>query len=274
MLERPLGYAVWSHPGLDRHQRLDGPANRWMLSEDVETGANGLSFDVVEVLNRASLARYREVRADWFTLLDHGVFRPATGNSDSHAATIELPGMPANVVPVAKSEVSVDAVAAALVQGRHAVTNGPIPEVLVRSTSGAWAGMGEVASVSERALVRVRIRAAPWVPVQELRLVVNGRVQHRIQVDDGGDPAGPMVDITEEFEIEVEHDSWVLVEAGWPLEADPAELDALPEAWRMAAPGHVPLGFTNPVRLDADGDGRWRPEGALPDAILKRLRLR
>lgn len=32
-----------------------------------------------------------------------------------------------------------------------------------------------------------------------------------------------------------------------------------PYAW--VAPGYVPVGFTNPVWLDADGDGVWTPGG-------------
>ena len=55
-----------------------------------------------------------------------------------------------------------------------------------------------------------------------------------------------------------ERDSWVLAEAGWPLEREDRPLGT---TYATIAPGHVPIGFTNPVFLDADGDGEWRPTG-------------
>lgn len=271
LLDTPIGYAVWSYPGLDRHQPLDAEHNRWLLETDPETGATALSFDVVEVLNRSSLSRYREVRADWFALLDQGIWRPATGNSDSHAATIEHPGLPANVVSLPAAEVSVDGLARALARGTHVVSNGPVPSVAVATVSGEQVGPGGLASVSGATTVRARVRAASRVPVQELRLVVNGDVVERVQLGVGGDPGGPAVDVSHTFSVHVEADSWLLVEVGWPLDAPPEAVDDLPAAWRWSAPGHVPLGFTNPVRLDADGDGVWRPEAALPAATLDRI---
>ena len=65
------------------------------------------------------------------------------------------------------------------------------------------------------------------------------------------------------IELTTERDSWVLVEAGSRLDESSSDpLNIFDEKWyvyRLLAPGHVPVGFTNPVRLDSDGDGFWTP---------------
>ena len=58
-------------------------------------------------------------------------------------------------------------------------------------------------------------------------------------------------------------DSWVVAEAGWPLEDDATTSPVVEGLYGLVAPGYVPIGFTNPVRIDADGDGEWRPPASL-----------
>jgi hypothetical protein len=38
-------------------------------------------------------------------------------------------------------------------------------------------------------------------------------------------------------------------------------VDAALGDYGLAVYGHLPLGFTNPVRIDGDADGTWRPLG-------------
>ena len=53
----------------------------------------------------------------------------------------------------------------------------------------------------------------------------------------------------------------MLAEAGWPLQLGDDGLQPLVEGdYALVAPGYVPLGFTNPIRLDGDGGG-WTPPG-------------
>ncbi len=48
--------------------------------------AGSLGFDALEVLHGSSDAvDYLQTRGDWFNLLNHGIVRTATGNSDTHA---------------------------------------------------------------------------------------------------------------------------------------------------------------------------------------------
>jgi hypothetical protein len=34
------------------------------------------------------------------------------------------------------------------------------------------------------------------------------------------------------------------------------------EEYASILPGHIPFAFTNPIYVDADGDGEWTPIGA------------
>ena len=55
---------------------------------------------------------------------------------------------------------------------------------------------------------------------------------------------------------------FVSVEAGATLTGDPVAPMALPGGvFNDIAPGYAPLAFSNPTRVDADGDGAWTPPG-------------
>ncbi len=253
---RPMGHAPFNHPGLDRNAALGEGANAWLTA----SAGGALAFDTLEVVNRYSFRLYLETRADWFHLMNHGWFVTGTGNSDSHAATVELAGMPTNLIAVEGDPAALTGVISALETGRVSVSTGPVIDLRVRS--GSLTGRpGDLISVSGPVEITAELTAAPWVPVSEVRLVTDGAVIQRTELDIVGD-GGMMTQRRFEWSIDVERDTWVLVEAGWPLDGLPAAPDALPLAWRMVAPAYLPLGFTNPVRIDGDGDGRWSPTGS------------
>ena len=65
-------------------------------------------------------------------------------------------------------------------------------------------------------------------------------------------------DIAREFNVTVEAEG----------RADPESV------YSRLAPGFTPFAFTNPIRVDAAGDGRWEPAGLkspLPASILDPL---
>jgi len=86
---------------------------------------------------------------------------------------------------------------------------------------------------------------------------VDGEVVEVLPHPHLGDWAGAGVDLEVSWEVELHRDGWILAEAGWTLD-DPELPGGL---YAELAPGHVPLGFTNPVRVDVDGDGRWSAPG-------------
>jgi hypothetical protein len=121
--------------------------------------------------------------------------------------------------------------------------------------------MGDLA-VAEggRVLVEFEVAAAPWVPLDEVRILANGEVVRVF---------GRSFGFTE---LALERDAFVTLEAGAPLGADPRAWMARHRGpWTdVIAPGFLPAAFTNPVYVDVDGNGRFDPPGLPPR--LPRLR--
>ncbi|HVJ16597.1 MAG TPA: hypothetical protein VM686_14245, partial [Polyangiaceae bacterium] len=91
-------------------------------------GSRNIDYDVQEVMNGASVGQFLAYRAGWFSLLNQGVLRAGTANSDSHTLAVELLGYPRTVV-LDQGELSTFASAqfnAAVREGRSFGTNGPV----------------------------------------------------------------------------------------------------------------------------------------------------
>lgn len=220
---------------------LEAEVNRVLLEQDSATGLRDLDFSAIEIANGKHLDAYRLTRADWLSLLLQGHRRTATANSDSHSVG-EIPALPRNYVAVANDDLAgFDEVAfvAALREGRSIGTTGPLPIVRLGN-----AGPGETHADAEGVL-HIEVRAAPWVPVREARVYVNAELVGRPAIDAGRPLALP---------LRFERDSFVFVEVEGPIS----------EPYATLLPGYTPFAFTNPIFVDADGDGVWRAPG-LPD---------
>ncbi len=235
-------------PGLG----LDSAPNRVMIEPDPATGLRDLDFDAVELMNGPSMVSYYRTRADWFSLLLQGEFRTATANSDSHRVG-QLLGLPRNYVQLANDAPrSFDEAGfvRAVREGRVYGTTGPLLEV----------GLGD-AGLGERfrgrsGTLRVEVKAADWVPVSTLRVYVNAALERKLPIRAGE---------TREVNLEFARDSFVTVEVE-------GETDATFEA---VNPGFPSFAFTNPIFVDADGDGEWTAPGlpaSLPETIRDPLR--
>jgi hypothetical protein len=234
--------SFFSHLGvagkpLDPSAPLDSERNE-SLAEAGPGGIRDVDFSGIEVLNGKRFDRYRLVRADWLSLLLQGERRTATANSDSHSRG-EIVGVPRNYVALANDEVaSFDegALLASLRAGRSFGTSGP----LVFARLGD-AGPGEMFSGGEGSL-SVEVRAAPWVPVREVRVYVNSVLEARRPIAAGARAS---------FPLRFPRDSFVFVEVDGPAEGAYAEV----------LPGTHPFAFTNAILVDADRDGTWQAPG-------------
>jgi hypothetical protein len=95
--------------------------------------------------------------------------------------------------------------------------------------------------------------------VQELRLLVDGRVARRFRAD-GTPPAGALR-FEREVELSLLRDAFLTVEAGAALD-DAVAQRARQEGDLYAhaiAPGFVSQLVAIPIWVDVDGDGRWTP---------------
>ncbi|MCB9664675.1 MAG: CehA/McbA family metallohydrolase [Alphaproteobacteria bacterium] len=237
-------------------------SNWWLNSPDPTSGTIPLDLDVLEVVNRFSLELWLAVRRDWFAFWNQGYRLTGTGNSDSHAVQVEQAGFPTNLVraPRPDDDDPLDTLAflEAVRGGNVLVSTGPVVELWLTGADGLPVEPGGMVQ-GHAVQARVRVRAAPWVPVPELRLVVDGEVVHTEALE--APPAGTVLDVERVLPLTLDADAWVLAEAGWAVTPHTGPQPAVGGDYAVVAPGYVPLGFTNPVRVDADGDGGWTPPG-------------
>jgi hypothetical protein len=220
--------------GFDPNLPLQVPPNAALL-ERGPRGTRDLDFDAMELLNGPSLGPYRRLREDWFALLRQGVVRTATANSDSHIAG-DIAAAPRNLIRISDDPANFDEAAFvdAIRAGRVVGTTGPILDAAVGD-----AKIGELHHGKEGA-IRVDVHAAPWIPVSKVRAYVNGNLAHETDASQA---------MTVWFPHTFAEDAFVTVE----VEGEP---DA---TYGARLPGFTPFAFTNPIYVDADGDGKWTP---------------
>ena len=220
---------------------------------------NRIDFDGIEVFNGYDSEKPDRVDAvlrDYWGLLDFGWRYTATGSSDSHRIQFHWAGYPRTMVSVGGDEKKVDpsAVVANIKKGHATVTDGPIIEF---ELGNARPG-DEIETSADPIRGHVRVRAAPWVDVTHIDVVVGDIVQAgggRTTVVQSFDiPSRPTTlgpepgtlqdaqDRTIRFDKDIEvavgpDNGWVMIIARGQRPMD----DVLPF---MPSP---PLGFTNPV---------------------------
>jgi hypothetical protein len=254
-------------------------------------GVRNLDWDVQEVMNGSSRADWLRERAFWFSLLSQGILRAGTANSDSHSLALEHVGYPRNLVFGEHHAATLDLgrFAEDIRRGHMVGTNGPFLDVVIEDGPDVYRPGLDPIGVTPDAQLVVNVSAAPWIPVEHLRVIVNGRIV-------GGRSPGEAVDVSSEF-IGADHlatskttmntkkfrlsslleggrDAWLVVEVGAPLPAvfDPDD-DGLPDLvdpnarpdrnllsdYAAIVPGAWPLAFTNPFLIDVDGNGYQAP---------------
>jgi len=193
-------------------------------------------YHAQEVMNGTKNAHWAAHRALWFYLLSQGVVRAGTANSDSHGLTDNVLGTPRNLV---WTDVTVDdfdraRLDAAVRAGRMIGTNGPIVEIGTTDAAGAVRMPSlEAVEPAPGGELRVRVTAAPWVPVEEMRVIVGGEVVRVVRdglahpVDPFGSDGLVRLETTlplAELLADATTDTWLVVEAGGPR-APAADLD-------------------------------------------------
>jgi hypothetical protein len=225
---------------------LDAAPNASLVERDAETRLRDIDFDAVELLNAHDLDAYAVTRADWVSWMLQGEFRTGTANSDTHDAA-RVTGLPRNYVAYSGGLGAAFDEAAfidALRAGRSFGTTGPLLQIEL-----AGAGPGQLVTTRDATLV-ITVQTAPWVPVDSVFVVRDGRRVHRARIE-----AGRPIEVPMHFD----QDAVVFVEVIGRTS------DSV--VYQAVAPDFTPFAFTNPIRVDADGDGKWTPPG-LPDESI------
>lgn len=210
-------------------------------------GRTALDYDAQEVMNGTQTRQFHDYRLAWFSFLNQGIVRAGTANSDSHSLAVEVLGYPRNLVAGGHATATFDPERfdEDVRRGRMIGTNGP---VVVATIDGRGPSLDPFVP-REGATLDIEVRAAPWIPVEEVRVVVNGAVKKRIDGAAVSRPTDPLgrdglvryrgkIALAELVEGAGSRDAWIVVEAGLPL-FPAADLD----------------GDGRPETTDNDGDG-------------------
>ncbi len=179
-----VNHPRWPGIGYFHRYRLDPKQHRVPAKYRDEYDPN---FDAIEVFNGLeawSEHRLRLVLHDWLGLLGRGHRYTATGNSDSHKLFFADPGVPRNFVHYGDAEqdeqdrlASVGSIIQAIRDGHVVVSSGPILDVDI---DGVGPG-GSVDGGQKTVPLHVRVRAAPWIDVRELEVLLGpkaNRIRH------------------------------------------------------------------------------------------------
>ncbi|HWP66491.1 MAG TPA: CehA/McbA family metallohydrolase, partial [Candidatus Limnocylindria bacterium] len=277
--------------GYQPDRPLDEPPNDVLLDSGVlgpgspanPDGVRNIDFDVLEIANGARAGDFPallQMRADWFSLLAQDVRKFGTAVSDSHRATLEHAGWGRTFVLGAGDDpaaLDVAAFNARVRAGAMVLSTGPYVELTARAGK-ARAGVGEeLAAASGKVRLAIRVTSPAWIPVDEVRVLVNGAVVERFDATTkprvrplpaNPESSGKTLRFKATRKLALDADAFVLVEAGVPLPAEGAPGPTTPEPMNQVVDGVVPYAVTNPIFVDVGADGYTAP--GLPAAALAR----
>jgi hypothetical protein len=212
----------------------DGTGQSLFLHTPEGASFSNADYDVQEVMNGTKNEALLAYRSFWFYLLQHGIIRAGTANSDSHTLTENVLGTPRNIVYTSTTLADFDlATFDDDVRAGHMTgTTGPVLEARVTDVGGSYVPSVSPITPLDDARLEITVHAAPWVPVEEVRIIVNGVVVKTItdELSHPDDPFGtvglerlatnvPLSEI-----LPASGDAWIVVEAGAAL-ADNEDLD-------------------------------------------------
>jgi hypothetical protein len=182
-------------------------------------------FHTVEVMSGVEPESFVAQRAVWHYFLAENLVRAATGGGGSHGIGEAVPGAPRTLVTPASAELA--DVLGAVRNGRALATNGPIIELTMMDPMGVEQRPSTTAFEAPTSpRIRVRVLAAPWIPVDEVRVVVNAQTLTTLtsELSVPPDPFGTEGVVRYDGEIDVTPglalefgDAFVIVEAGAAL---------------------------------------------------------
>lgn len=215
-------------------------------------------FDALEVLS-GYMQTSEDLAAllrDWFFYLNNGVRLTGLGSSDTHQLFNTRAGFPRTWLrmPVDQpAKVLGSDLAEAIKQGRALASNGPF---VLLTVDGAQLG-DQIKNLKGSATVEVTVDAPGWISVDKLRIFVNGRVAVERDLTTGTRPL-----FHDSFPLKLPAgDAWVAAQVGGSK--------PLPEALvgEHSNGRALPFAITNPIYIDGDGDGQFKPAFAhLADA--------
>ena len=208
-------------------------------------------FDGYEVLNEnyqlgwtTAPDNLQSVKRDWFNMQNRGKRATGIGNSDSHTVVSAIAGVPRNYIVSSTdvpSEIDEKEISQNLKNQQVSVACGILPQIFVKGKNA----LGETFPSRQTSIpLQLKVQAASWISCSKAELLKNGIVVKSFDLQRNGSA----VCLDTIVNVKPSKDSWyVLIAYG--------DQPMFPMVGKLERPVK-PLGFTNPVWIDADGDGK------------------
>ena len=218
------------------------------------------TFDAMEVLNSsAQQSDYMLVFRDWFALLNYGYRITGVGSSDSHDVSRYIVGQGRTYIESVDDDVSrlnVATTCSNLVAGRALVSMG----LLTTMTVNDRFRVGDLASkLGDQLRVRVKVFAPSWVSANRVEIFANGVSIRTEKISAKQSKRGGVKADIEWRLPRPAHDVHLVAIATGPGVTAP--FWATPKPYQPTSPGWTNrvIACTNPIWVDADGDGQFTP---------------
>lgn len=209
------------------------------------------NFDAIEVLNEnyqlgwvtAPDNKY-SVKRDWFNMLNQNKRICGVGNSDSHTVTSSIAAVPRNYIISSTDkvdEIDESELSENIKAGKVTVACGLLAGITANDTYGPGS---TITPGTDGVKLRLQVQAASWISCKRAELIRNGVVEASFEIPESTDAA--RLDTT--FVVSPEKDSWYLLIAY-------GDKPMFPMVGTPQRP-ITPLGFTNPIWVDGNQDGK------------------
>ncbi len=207
-------------------------------------------FDAIEVLNETTQLGWIpapdnkfSVIKDWINLQNHNQRITALGNSDTHSVTEMLAGVPRNYIVSSTdvpTEIDENEIAQSIKNQKVSVSSG----IFVNMTANGK-GIGETISPENQSVqFHLQVQAASWISCHKVDFLKNGQVIQSFDIP----KTEKAIRLDTTLSISVDRDAWFMTIAYGD--------EPTPPILQIKKKPIAPKGFTNPIWVDAEGDGQ------------------
>jgi hypothetical protein len=220
-----------------------------------------LNFDVLEALNGPYFYSTNEQSIkDWLNLMNRGYFFPIVASSDSHTIDGGHPGYSRTYVYYngkKGDDLDVATLIGAMKKGHCFATNGPLVDLKI---NGTHIPGDSFTAKDGKVDIRIKVESAPWISVEEVRLIINGKRKVVFPVDNEDNP---VVKFSGSISLPLEKDCYIAAEVMGNKSLFPVHQARA--RYGLKENATIPYAVTNPVFIDVNGNGKFDPP--LPKTI-------
>jgi hypothetical protein len=216
------------------------------------------SFDGIELVNSSALqSDFMEVYHDWFALLNYGYRITGVGSSDGHDVSRYIVGQGRTYIVCADRDpgrIDLSEACRNFKAGRAYVSMGLLARISVDGRFSA----GDLATISgDRVDVTVTVLGPSWVRAERVELFANGKKIREHLVSSSAPSRSGEQAVVKWSLPKPAHDVHLVAIATGPGVSAPYWAIAKPYQSTSSEWNPRVIGSTNPVWVDADGDGRF-----------------